>query len=44
MDSLINQQVIKRLGEFQDVSNVIDFFIKPESDFVTAQTIYLGGL
>jgi 3-oxoacyl-[acyl-carrier protein] reductase len=44
MDALINRQSIKRLGEFRDVSNAIDFFIKPESDFITGQVIYLGGV
>ena len=34
---------IKRLGRFEDVANVIDFFVKPESDYVTGQIIYLGG-
>lgn len=41
---LIDQQSIKRFGEFKDVLNVIDFFIKDESEFVTGQTIYLGGV
>ena len=41
---LIDQQSIKRLGEFEDVLNVIDFFVKDESEFVTGQTIYLGGV
>ena len=44
MDALIQRQAIKRLGEFRDVSNVIDFLIKEESDFITGQTIYLGGV
>jgi 3-oxoacyl-[acyl-carrier protein] reductase len=44
IDELLNQQAIKRLGEFQDVINVIDFFIKRESNFITGQTIYLGGV
>ncbi len=43
IDVLIQRQAIKRIGEFEDVANVIDFFIQPESDFVTGQTIYLGG-
>jgi 3-oxoacyl-[acyl-carrier protein] reductase len=43
MDVLLRQQAIHRFGEFPDISNVIDFFIKPESDFVTGQIIYLGG-
>ena len=44
LDSLVRRQAIKRFGEFRDVSNVIDFFIKPESDFVTGEVIYLGGV
>lgn len=44
MDSLISRQAVKRLGEFRDVSNCIDFFIKPESDFITGQVIFLGGV
>jgi len=35
---------VKRLGRFEDVANVIDFFIRPESDYVTGQVITLGGV
>ena len=44
IDSLINRQAIHRFGEFRDISNVIDFFIRPESDFVTGQVVFLGGV
>lgn len=44
LQELINQQAIKRMGNFEDVLNVIDFFIKPESSFVTGQVVYLGGV
>lgn len=44
MEALISRQAIRRMGEFRDVSNVIDFFIAPESDFITGQVIYLGGV
>ncbi len=44
MKALINRLAIKRLGRMEDVSNVIDFFIRPESEFVTGQVIYLGGV
>lgn len=44
IDELIAHQAIKRKGNFDDVKNVIDFFIKKESDFITGQTIYLGGI
>lgn len=43
MNALLDRQAIRRFGEFRDISNVIDFFIRPESDFVTGQLIYLGG-
>jgi 3-oxoacyl-[acyl-carrier protein] reductase len=44
IDKLVNRLAIKRLGRFEDVANVIDFFVKPESDYVTGQVIYLGGV
>lgn len=44
IDNLINRQAVRRFGEFRDISNTIDFFIQPESDFVTGQVIYLGGI
>lgn len=44
IERVIQRQAIKRMGQFRDVANVIDFFIKPESDFVTGQVIFLGGV
>ena len=44
IDSLLSKLSIKEIGNFYDVSNVIDFFIKPESRTITGQIIYLGGL
>ena len=44
IDHLINALPIKRYGEVKDVINVIDFFIRPESDYITGQVIYLGGV
>lgn len=44
IDELLKQQTIHRLGELEDVENVIDFFISPKSNFITGQIIYLGGL
>jgi 3-oxoacyl-[acyl-carrier protein] reductase len=41
---LIDAQAVKRLGEYRDIANVVDFFLRAESDFVTGQTIYLGGV
>jgi 3-oxoacyl-[acyl-carrier protein] reductase len=44
LDLLIAQQAIHRMGTFEDISNLIDFFIAPSSNFVTGQIIYLGGI
>jgi 3-oxoacyl-[acyl-carrier protein] reductase len=40
---LIDRQAIRRWAEFEDVANVIDFFLRPESGMVTGQIVYLGG-
>jgi 3-oxoacyl-[acyl-carrier protein] reductase len=44
IERLVSLQAIKRLGTLDDVANVVDFFLKPESGFVTGQKIFLGGL
>ena len=44
IDQIVNQLAIKRLGRFEDVANVVDFFAKPESDYITGQVIHLGGV
>lgn len=44
VDILIQKQALKRYGLFEDVKNVIDFFINEKSRFITGQTLYLGGI
>jgi len=44
IQSLLGRQAIKRFGVFDDIKNVIDFFIDKKSDFITGQIIYLGGV
>ena len=44
IEEILNKQTLKRYGTFDDVSNVIDFFISDKSSFITGQKIYLGGL
>jgi 3-oxoacyl-[acyl-carrier protein] reductase len=44
IEKLLESQTISRLGKFEDVENVIDFFISDKSSFITGQIIYLGGL
>lgn len=42
--SLLARQAIPRLGTPEDVDNVVDFFLRKESGFVTAQSVFLGGV
>ncbi len=44
INELINRQAIKRFGTFEDIKNVVDFYLNENSDFITGQTIYLGGI
>lgn len=44
LDAVVQQQTLKRMATPEDVINVVDFFVRPESDFITGQTIYLGGV
>jgi len=44
IDRLLSRQAIPRLGTVEDIANVIDFFLRKESAFVTGQTIFLGGV
>lgn len=44
IDALIDRQAVKRLGSFEDVKNVVDFFVSEASSFVTGQIVYLGGI
>jgi 3-oxoacyl-[acyl-carrier protein] reductase len=43
VQEVIDRQSIPRPGTFSDIANVIDFFLRPESGFVTGQVLYLGG-
>lgn len=44
MDRLIARQAIQRYGTFEDITNVIDFYLRKESDFITGQNLFLGGI
>jgi len=44
IQELLQKQSIKRLGSFEDIKHVIDFFIDKKSNFITGQIIYLGGV
>lgn len=42
--ALVRRQPIARMGSMRDVVNVVAFFLNPDSDFITGQTVYLGGV
>ncbi len=44
MERLLQMQTIRRFGTFEDISNVLDFFLQDGSRFITGQVIYLGGV
>ena len=44
IEELLDQQAIRKLGEFEDVLNVVRFFMNPDSSFITGQVVYLGGI
>jgi 3-oxoacyl-[acyl-carrier protein] reductase len=44
LEGIAQRLAIKRMGAFEDVTNVIDFFLRPESSAITGQVIYLGGV
>lgn len=44
MTALIQRQAIWRYGTMEDVLNVCDFYLQDSSDFITGQTLYLGGV
>ncbi len=44
IEALIDRQPLKRFGELADVIHVLDFFLSPDSGFITGQVIYLGGV
>lgn len=44
IEKLLARQSIPRMGEPRDIINALDFFLRTESDFITGQVIYLGGV
>jgi 3-oxoacyl-[acyl-carrier protein] reductase len=44
IEAILAAQAIHRWAELEDVVNVVDFFLRPESRMVTGQVIYLGGI
>lgn len=41
---ILEKQSIRELAQFTDVENVVEFFTRPQSRFVTGQVLYMGGV
>jgi len=44
IQNLLSRQAIHKFAEFEDVANVVDFFLRKESAFITGQVLFLGGI
>lgn len=44
VDAVVAGLPIPRMATPEDIFNVVDFFASPKSSYVTAQTIFLGGV
>ncbi len=44
VDAIIEQLPSSRYAKLDDILNVIDFFASDRSSYITAQTVYLGGI
>jgi 3-oxoacyl-[acyl-carrier protein] reductase len=44
IEALVARQAVPRMGTPADVINAVEFFLRPESSFITGQVIYLGGV
>jgi 3-oxoacyl-[acyl-carrier protein] reductase len=44
LKDVLKRNAVKNLGQMEDISNIIDWLIKPESSAITGQVIYQGGV
>jgi len=44
LERLIRRQPIQRYATFEDIANVTDFYLDRKSEFITGQTLFLGGI
>ena len=44
IEKIINNLTIPRMANYSDIFNVVDFFSSEKSNYITGQTIYLGGI
>lgn len=41
---LVRQQAVKKMATPEDVINVAEFYLRPESSMISGQVVYLGGI
>lgn len=44
IDAIVGKLTVPRYASMSDIENVVDFFASEKSSYITAQTIYLGGI
>jgi 3-oxoacyl-[acyl-carrier protein] reductase len=44
LKEVLSRNAIADVGNFEDINNIIDLLIKPESYAITGQTVFLGGV
>lgn len=44
LEAVLEKQPINRWAKISDVTNTVDYFIAPASDFITGQVIYFAGI
>ncbi len=44
LQEVLNKQPLARWAKTSDITHTIDYFISPQSDFITGQSIYLAGI
>jgi len=44
IDAIIKNLPISRYATGEDICHVVDFFASPKSSYITAQTVFLGGI
>lgn len=43
-ENLLQKTTLKKYSTYADIINVVDFYLKKESAFITGQRLYLGGI
>lgn len=44
IDEIIKNLPVPRYAQVDDICNVLDFFASDRSSYITAQTVFLGGI